>query len=84
MPGELSKRSGRHISPLRLVRRPAAVAAAVCGLAVAAAGVTGLALASQTGRPAAPVSKPTFVPVPPGRQEAAPPPQIKPDRKSVV
>jgi len=78
MPGDLSERSGRHISPLRVVRRPAAVAAAVCGLLVAAAGVTGLALASQTGRPAAPVSKPTFVPVPPGRQEPAPPPHIKP------
>jgi sortase (surface protein transpeptidase) len=83
MPGDLSKRSGRHISPLRVVRRPAAVAAAVCGLMVAAAGVTGLALASQTGRPAAPVSKPTFVPVPPGQQEPAPQPQIAPVAKPV-
>jgi sortase (surface protein transpeptidase) len=78
MPGDLSKRSGRHISPLRVVRRPAAVAAAVCGLVVAAAGVTGLALAGQTGRPAAPVSKPAFVPVPPGQQAPAPQPQIAP------
>jgi hypothetical protein len=78
MPGDLSERSGRHISPLRVVRRPAAVAAAVCGLIVAGAGVTGLALASQTGRPAAPVSKPTFLPVPPGRQQPAPPPDIAP------
>ncbi|HTW02800.1 MAG TPA: class F sortase [Streptosporangiaceae bacterium] len=83
MPGDLSERSGRHTSPLRVVRRPAAVAAAVCGLLVAAAGVTGLALASQTGRPAPPVTKPTFVPVPIGRQEPAPQPDIAPVAKPV-
>jgi sortase (surface protein transpeptidase) len=84
MPGDLSKRPGRHISPLRVVRRPAGVAAAVCGVIVAGAGLTGLALASQTGRPAAPVSKPSFVPVPLGRQEPAPQPDIAPVAKPVV
>ncbi|HUA27564.1 MAG TPA: class F sortase [Streptosporangiaceae bacterium] len=83
MPGDLSQRPGRHISPLRVVRRPAAVAAVVCGLLVAAAGATGLALASQTGRPAAPVTKPTFVPVPLGSQEPAPQPDIAPVAKPV-
>jgi sortase (surface protein transpeptidase) len=68
------KRSGRHISPLRVVRRPAAAAVLIGGVLLAGAGVTGLTLASQTGRPATPVGKPTLVPVPLGRQAAAPEP----------
>jgi sortase (surface protein transpeptidase) len=68
------KRSGRHISPLRVVRRPAAAAALIGGILLAGAGVTGLALASQTGRPAVPVGKPALVPVPLGRVAAAPQP----------
>lgn len=77
MPGDLttrSERSGRHISPLRVVRRPAAAAALVVGLLLAGAGVTGLAVASQTGRAATPLGKPALVPVPLGRQVAAPEP----------
>jgi sortase (surface protein transpeptidase) len=72
------KRSGRHISPLRVVRRPAAVAVLIGGILLAGAGVTGLALASQTGRPAVPVGKPALVPVPIGRQ--APVPQATPQK----
>jgi sortase (surface protein transpeptidase) len=72
------KRSGRHISPLRVVRRPAAAAALIAGILLAGAGVTGLALASQTGRPAVPVGKPALVPVPIGRQ--APVPQPAPQK----
>jgi sortase (surface protein transpeptidase) len=68
------KRSGRHISPLRVVRRPAAAAVLIGGVLLAGAGVTGLALASQTGRPATPVGKPTLVPVPIGRQAPVPEP----------
>jgi sortase (surface protein transpeptidase) len=72
------KRSGRHISPLRVVRRPAAAAVLAAGILLAGAGVTGLALASQTGRPAVPVGKPALVPVPIGRQ--APVPQPTPQK----
>jgi sortase (surface protein transpeptidase) len=68
------KRSGRHISPLGVVRRPAAAAVLIGGVLLAGAGVTGLALASQTGRPATPVGKPTLVPVPIGRQAPVPEP----------
>ena len=71
-------RSGRHISPLRVVRRPAAVAVLIGGILLAGAGVTGLALASQTGRPAVPVGKPAMVPVPIGQQ--APVPQPTPQK----
>jgi len=68
------KRSGRHISPLRVVRRPAAAAALIGGVLLAGVGVTGLALASQTGHPATPVGKPALVPVPLGRVAVAPQP----------
>jgi hypothetical protein len=77
MPDELTNRSGRHISPLRVVRRPAAAAALICGALAAVASVTGLAVASQTGRPAAPVGKPTLLPVPVGRQAPAPQPTLQ-------
>ena len=77
MPGDLTTRSGRHISPLRVVRRPAAAIALIAGVIVAGVGVTGLALASRTGRPPVPVSKPALVPVPLGRQAAAPQPTLQ-------
>jgi sortase (surface protein transpeptidase) len=78
MRGDPVKRPGRHISPLRVMRRPAAAAALIVGILLAGAGVTGLALASQTGRPAVPVGKPALVPVPIGRQ--APVPQPTPQK----
>jgi sortase (surface protein transpeptidase) len=76
MPGDPAKRPGRHISPIRVVRRPAAAAALIGGLVVAGASAAGLAAASQTGHPAVPVGKPTLIPVPLGRQ--APAPQASP------
>jgi sortase (surface protein transpeptidase) len=78
MPGEPATPPGRHVSPLRVVRRPAAAAALIGGLLVAGGSVTGLAVASQTGHPALPVGKPALVPVPIGRQ--APVPQPSPQQ----
>jgi sortase (surface protein transpeptidase) len=72
------KRPGRHISPIRVVRRPAAAAALIGGLVVAGASAAGLAAASQTGHPAVPVGKPTLIPVPLGRQAPAPQPSPLP------
>jgi sortase (surface protein transpeptidase) len=75
MTGDLTPPSGRPISSLGAVRRPAAIAL-IAGLLVAGVGVTGLALASQTGHPAVPVGRPKLVPVPLGRQAAAPQPTM--------
>jgi Sortase domain len=77
MPGDLKEPAGRHISPIRVVRRPVAAAILVCGILAVGAGVTGLAVASQTGRPATPVSKPTFAPVPVGKQAPVPLPSVR-------
>jgi sortase (surface protein transpeptidase) len=78
MPADPAKRRGRHISPIRVVRRPAAAAALVGGLLVAGASAAGLAVASQTSHPAVPVGKPTLIPVPLGRQAPAPEPSLRP------
>ena len=78
MPGDPAKRRGRHISPIRVVRRPAAAAALIGGLVIAGASAAGLAAASQTGHPAVPVGKPTLIPVPLGRQAPAPQPSPPP------
>jgi sortase (surface protein transpeptidase) len=75
--GQDAGRGGRHISPIRVIRRPAAVAALLIGLAVAGAGVAGLAFASQTGRPATPVGKTPLVPVPSGKWAAVPPARVR-------
>jgi sortase (surface protein transpeptidase) len=77
MPGDPVQRPGRHISPIRVVRRPAAAAALIVGLVVAGASAAGLALASQTGHPAVPVGKPTLIPVPIGRQAPVPQPSAQ-------
>jgi sortase (surface protein transpeptidase) len=77
------ERPGRHISPLRVVRRPAAAAVLIGGVLLVGVGVTGLALASQTGRPATPVGKPTLVPVPIGRQAPVPEPAPVPVARPV-
>jgi hypothetical protein len=77
MPGDLTKSAGRHISPIRVVRRPVAAAIIACGIIAVGAGVTGLAVASQTGRPATPVGKSAFVPVPVGRQAPVPLPSVR-------
>jgi sortase (surface protein transpeptidase) len=72
MRADPAKRAGRHISPMRVVRRPAAAAALIIGIVVAGAALTGLALASQTGKPATPVGQPTLIPVPRGSQAPVP------------
>jgi hypothetical protein len=77
MPGDLTKSAGRHISPLRVVRRPVAAVILACGIIAVGAGAAGLAVASQTGRPAAPLGKPAFVPVPVGRQAPVPLPSAR-------
>jgi sortase (surface protein transpeptidase) len=74
MRGDLTGRPGRHISPVRVLRRPAAAIALTVGLIGAGVGAAGLVLASQDGRPAVPAAGPALVPVPLGRQAAAPAP----------
>ena len=69
-------RPGRHPSPIRVVRRPAAAAALVAGLILAGVGVAGFATASRTGHPAthiAPISPGAFAPIPKGKWAAVPP-----------
>jgi hypothetical protein len=70
--------AGRHISPLRMMRRPAAAAALITGLIIVSVGVTGLVLASQSAHPAVPVGKPAALPVPAGRQALPPQPSGRP------
>jgi hypothetical protein len=77
MPAENDTPAGRHTSPIRVVRRPVAAAILICGILAVAAGVTGLAVASQTGRPATPVGKPTFAPIPVGKQAPVPLPSVR-------
>lgn len=78
MRDDLTTRPGRHISPIRLVRRPIAAVVLACGLLGAGTGVAGLAVASQNGRPPARGGSAAVVPVPLGRQ--APAPQPSPGR----
>jgi hypothetical protein len=77
MPSDLKQPAGRHISPIRVVRRPVAALILACGVLAVGAGVTGLAVASQTGRPPTPVGKPTFAPVPVGKQAPVPLPSVR-------
>ena len=77
MPAENDTPAGRHISPIRVVRRPVAAAILACGILAVGAGVPGLAVASQTGRPAAPVGKPAFAPIPVGKQAPVPLPSVR-------
>jgi hypothetical protein len=70
-------RGGRHISPIRVIRRPAAAVALLTGLLLAGAGAAGLAVASQTGHAATPVGKPALAPVPRGQWAAVPPARVR-------
>jgi hypothetical protein len=73
--GQTAARPGRHISPIRVVRRPAAAAALIAGLLLAGVGVAGFAVASRTGHPATPVtpvSRASFAPIPKGKWAAVP------------
>ena len=62
-----------------MVRLPAAVVALIAGLLVAGVGVTGFAVASRTGHPAAParaIPANSFAPIPRGKWAAVPPATI--------
>jgi sortase (surface protein transpeptidase) len=77
MRDELKTRPGRHISPVRVVRRPVAAIVLACGLLGAGTGVAGLALASQNGHPAATgPGRATVLPGPAGPQAPAPQPSL--------
>jgi hypothetical protein len=71
----MTRGQGQHKSPIRRVRRPVAAAALLCGALVILAGGCGLAWAMQTGRPATPLGKPAFVPVPRGKRAPVPGPE---------
>jgi hypothetical protein len=64
--------SARHVSPIRVIRRPWAATFAVAGLVVVGLGVAGFVWASHTGRPATPVGRPPITPIPAGHYAAAP------------
>jgi sortase (surface protein transpeptidase) len=63
---------GRHVSGVRLIRRPLATAAMVAGLMIVCAAAAGLTWASQSGRSATPLGHTPVVPVPRGRWAAVP------------
>jgi hypothetical protein len=68
----MTTRAGRHVSPLRVVRRPVAAAVLACGLLAAGVSAAGLAVASQTGSAAVPAGRARPLPAPPGRPASAP------------
>jgi hypothetical protein len=73
-------RPGRHISPIRVVRRPAAAVALIAGLLIAGVGVAGFAVASRTGQPSAkvtPIARNSFGPIPKGKWAAVPPASVQ-------
>ena len=73
---ESAARPGRHSSPIRVVRRPAAAAALIAGMLLAGVGAAGFAVASRTGHPATPVTpvaRNSFAPIPKGKWAAVPP-----------
>jgi Sortase domain len=62
----------RHVSRIRVIRRPWSAAAAAIGVAVIGFGIAGLLWAGHTGRPAAPVGRPPITAIPAGHWAAAP------------
>jgi LPXTG-site transpeptidase (sortase) family protein len=68
-----SQPDGRHVSAVRLIRRPWAVVAALAGLLVLCGAIGGLAWASHTGQAATPLGKTPLVPIPKGHWAAVPP-----------
>jgi hypothetical protein len=70
---DAGQRGARHVSPVRLIRRPWAAAAALAGVLVIGAAAAGLAWASHTDRAAIPVGPAPLTPIPAGRWAAAPP-----------
>jgi hypothetical protein len=69
---DTGQRRARHVSPVRVIRRPWAAIAALAGLIVVCAGAGGLVWASHTARPATPLGRAPFVPIPAGHYAAAP------------
>jgi LPXTG-site transpeptidase (sortase) family protein len=69
---DTGQRRARHVSPIRVIRRPWAAVAALAGLIVVCAGAGGLVWASHTARPATPLGRAPFVPIPAGHYAAAP------------
>jgi hypothetical protein len=68
-----ARRDARHVSPVRVIRRPLAAVAAVAGVLVITLGAAGLYWASHTARPPTPVGKLPVTPIPPGHWAAVPP-----------
>ena len=63
----------RHVSNVRVIRRPWAAVAALAGVIVLCAGAAGLVWASHTPRPATPLGPAPLVAIPAGHYAAAPP-----------
>jgi sortase (surface protein transpeptidase) len=74
MSAERDGRPGRHTSPVRVVRRPAAAVAVLCGLVALGVGAAGLTVALRSGHPATPLGRTPFVPVP--RMSQTPVPEV--------
>jgi hypothetical protein len=70
---EARRQSARHVSPVRLIRRPWAAGVAVAGVVIACAAAAGLAWAGHTARPPTPIGRPPLVPIPVGHWAAAQP-----------
>jgi LPXTG-site transpeptidase (sortase) family protein len=67
------QRGARHVSGVRVIRRPWAVVAALAGVIVLCAGAAGLVWASHTARPATPLGPAPLVAIPAGHIAAVPP-----------
>jgi sortase (surface protein transpeptidase) len=72
---ERAARTGRHESPVRVIRRPWSAAIALLGLLVIGCGAAGLAWASHSGRTATPIGRPPVTSIPVGHW--APVPQAR-------
>jgi len=67
------RRDARHVSPIRAIRRPWAVATALAGVLVIILGSAGLSWANSTGKPATPFGRPPVTWIPLGISAAPPP-----------
>jgi sortase family protein len=72
MAADVQAADARHVSPIRVIRRPWSAAAALVGILVIGLGSAGLAWATHTGRPATPVGRPPLTAIPSGLRAAAP------------
>lgn len=70
-------RDARHVSPIRVIRRPWALVVAVGGVVVIGLGVAGLMWAGHSGRTATPLGHPPITPIPAGHYAAAPEPKAQ-------